>query len=115
MAEIKAKVETSNRKYRTATWENGVSGDTFAAVGLGQFPQQTVQIIGTVDGAQTGLEGSNDGGTTWFDITSDGSTAISGIGGFYIWESPQIIRPKEASGGASGTDLTYIIGAPAIL
>ena len=115
MATILPTVETTNRKYRKATWANGVNGDDFQAVGLGEFPERMVQILGTEDGAATGLEGSNDGGTTWFDLTSDGSTAISGIGGHWIWENPELMRPKTASGGATGTDLTYIIGAPAIL
>lgn len=114
MAEIKPVVQTSNRKYREAAWENGANGDTFQEVGFGAYPEKTVQIIGTVGGAATGLEGSNDG-STWFDLTTDGSTAITGLGGFWIWENPQLVRPKEASGGDGTTDLTYIIGAPAIL
>ncbi len=115
MAEISPTVITTDRKYRKATWENGVVDDTFKAVGMAEFPEKTLQIIGTLDGADSGLQGSNDGGTTWVDLTTDGSTVITGIGAFWVWENTEIVRPKTAANGASGTDLTYILGAPAIL
>lgn len=115
MATITPTVETTNQKYRKATWTGAVNGDDFQAVSFGPYPIQNVQIIGTADGAATGLEGSNDGGTTWVDLTTDGSTAITGTGVHYIWENVERVRPKTASGGASGTSLSYIIGAPAIL
>ncbi len=115
MAEIKPTVETTNRKTRKATWSNGVANDTFAAVGMGEFPNKTVQIIGTEDTAASGLQGSNDGGTTWVALTSDGSTAITGPGLHYIWENTELVRPTPTGGGASGTDLSYIITASAIL
>lgn len=115
MAEIKATVAVTNRKFCEAAWEDGAVDDTFAAVGMAAFPEKTLQIIGTVDGADTGLQGSNDGGTTWIDLTSDGATVITGLGLHWVWENTEIVRPKTATNGGGSTSLTYLLGAPAIL
>ena len=115
MAEISPTVVTTNSKFREATWLNGADDDTFKAVGMAAYPEKTLQIIGVLNGADSGLQGSNDGGTTWVDLTTDGTNAIVGLGVHWVWENTEIVRPKTALNGGVTTDLTYILGAPAIL
>jgi len=107
MAEIKP-VETDNNRFQgQVEWADVDSGDTFQEAGIGQYPSQTLQISGTLSGATVGLEGSNDG-TNWVDLTTDGSTAIDGLGIFWVWETPRYVRPS-LSGGDGSTDLTFTI------
>ncbi len=106
---IVAPVTTKNvNKYLDVLWETLTSGDSGAVATIGQYPDKTVQITGTLDTTTPSLEGSMDQ-TTWFQLTSDGTNAIAGLGLFYVWENPNFIRPLNVGGGAS-TDIDYQLG-----
>lgn len=75
-----------------ANTENGL------AAGLSKWPTKSVQAIGA--GAVT-IQGSNDGGTTWATLTSDGTTPIPALTGGAIvspYENTDLIRPGAATG-----------------
>ena len=82
---------------------------------LGQTPDKTVQVIGTFGAsASIAIEGSNDGGVTWFPCHDIGNSVIALIaaGGALIVENPKLIRPNLSNGDGS-TDIDgYIVAVP---
>jgi hypothetical protein len=83
----------------TAKWVLA-SGDTGKPVAMADYPDRTVQAIGT--GTTVTIEGSNDL-STWKALNDTTGTAISLSSGDFavILENPQYIRPVAASAGAT--------------
>lgn len=73
-------------------------------------PDKTFQATGTFGSGTLTLEGSNDGGTTWFGLHDPSVTAISltAAGGGAILENPLLIRPS-LSGSTGATVSVYIL------
>jgi hypothetical protein len=89
----------------TAKWVLA-SGDTGKGLAMADYPDRTVQAIGT--GTTVTVEGSNDG-TTWTALNDTTGTAISLSSGDFavILENPAYVRAVAASAGAT----VIIIGA----
>lgn len=73
------------------------------ALGMADFQDRTVQVLGTFGGATVTIQGSNDDGTTWATLTDPlgNNLAFTAAGMKQITELPQFIRPLVSS--ASGT------------
>ena len=94
--------------WETLTTTNRVGGGVL----LAQYPDKTVQVIGNFAGsAEITIEGSNDGGTTWFELRDITGTALAYLAaeGDLILENPKMIRPLLASGDASADIDVYLI------
>ncbi|MCH8949630.1 MAG: hypothetical protein IIB87_04555 [Chloroflexi bacterium] len=108
MPTIDLEVIATDTKYRTVKWPSLEDGDDGKVADVGQYPDRSLQITGTLGGAVPSLEGSMDR-VTWFQLTSDGVTAIGALGMFWVWENPKFTRPKNV-GGDGTTDVTYQLG-----
>lgn len=113
MAIIKPVTTNSDKKYLKVNWQTLEDGDEGAIAAVGQYPDKTLQISGTLSGAVPALEGSMDQ-AVWFGLTSDGTTAIAALGMFYVWENPNFVRPKNTGGDAS-TDVNYLLGMSSLV
>jgi len=94
-------------------WEGfAASADVGTAVEYGSWRDRTVQVLGTFTGSlEITIEGSNDGGTTWFPLTktSDGtSIALTAAGGCGINEVAKLIRPRATAGSGGGDADVYL-------
>lgn len=79
-------------------WPALANAESGIAASLSKFPTKSVQAIGA--GSVT-IQGSNDGGTTWATLTSDGVTPIPALTGGAIvspFENTELIRPGAATG-----------------
>ena len=82
---------------------------------LGRTPDKTVQVFGTFGAsASIAIEGSNDGGTTWFACHDISNTAIALIaaGGALIVENPKLLRPNLTNGDGSTDIDVFIVAVP---
>ena len=86
-----------------------------AGVLMATTPDKTVQVTGTFGAsASIAIEGSNDGGTTWFachDITNT-VIALTAAGAALIVENPKLLRPNLSSGDGSTDIDVYIVAVP---
>ena len=86
-----------------------------SGVQMAQAPDKTVQVLGTFGAsASIAIEGSNDGGTTWFpchDITN-AVIALTAASGALIVENPKMIRPVLSNGDGSTDVDVYIVAVP---
>lgn len=79
-------------------WPALANLDNGVAASLSKWPVKSIQAIGA--GSVT-IQGSNDGGTTWATLTSDGVTPIPALTGGAIvapYENTELIRPGAATG-----------------
>ena len=94
-------------------WEElDTSNRDGSGVLLAQYPDKTVQVVGNFSGsAEITIEGSNDGGTTWFELRDITGTALAYLAteGDLILENPKLIRPLLAAGDASADLDVYLI------
>ena len=84
-------------------------------VAMAKHPDKTVHVIGNFSGsAEITIEGSNDGGTGWFELRDITGTALSYLaaGGDLILENPTLIRPLLAAGNGT-TDIDVYLAARA--
>jgi hypothetical protein len=95
-------------------WEGLATGDDGAPVELPSWPDKTVQVLGNFNAASVTLtmQGSLDGGTTYFSLTDPQGNAIAktAAAAEVISESPKTIRPL-ASGGAAGDIDIYLLAS----
>lgn len=101
MAEIRGYGSVQNDAQIIYTWPDLANGDTGVAVSPKMFGDISVQVTGTFgSGGKMDLEGSNDGGTTWFILKDpQGSTlAIQNTIISKIQEYPALIRPNVNAG-----------------
>lgn len=92
------------------TWTGLTGTDTGAAHSCPQLADKTVQISGTFATATVVIEGSNDGGSTWFTLTDPQGNNISKTAAAMetIAENPQMIRPKLTAGTTDAINVTVI-------
>ncbi len=114
MATRNAKIDgPTNDGVFVASWTGLLNGDTGVGIGMGKFPDKTVQAVGPFGtaGAVT-IEGSNDGGTTWGVLHDPQGVDIS-IGDtqpIVIAESPLLMRPDVTAGDGATNIKVYIVG-----
>ena len=87
-----------------------------SGVAIAEHPDKTVHVVGNFSGsAEITIEGSNDGGTGWFELKDITGTALSYLaaGGDLILENPTLIRPLLASGDSSA-DIDVFLVARAV-
>jgi hypothetical protein len=63
-----------------------------------QYPEKSVQVKGTFAGGTVLIEGSNDGGTTYFTLTDPQGNplAFTAAGGERITENVTKVRPRAS-------------------
>lgn len=91
-------------------WEGLVTGDTADPVEMPDWPDMTVQIVGTfAGGTSVSLTGSNDG-TNYVALTDPQGNAITKTAAALeaVTEAPRYIKPTIASGVADDIDV-YLI------
>ena len=91
------------------TWASIVEGDTATKVTTAQFSRKCFQTKGTFGSATIVAQGSNDGGTTFANLTDHGDTAISHTSASIdeIGQNPLDIRPSTS--GGSGSSVTVVL------
>ncbi len=83
-----------------------------SGIQLAKYPDKTVQVVGNFSGsAEITIEGSNDDGTTWFELRDSTGTALAYLaaGGDMILENPKLLRPLLAAGDGSADLDVYIV------
>ena len=109
---------------RTHKWTAGpvtTANPTTSTLSASRLSDKTVQVFGTFGaGATLTIQGSNDGGTTWFscnDSRGEGNpldfTTAGGADGRAINENPDMLRGSLA-GGDGTTSLTIIITSSSV-
>jgi hypothetical protein len=99
--------------YTKLQWASLDQDDSGAPAQIPEFANKTVQVLGTFGvGGSVTLQGSNDGGTTWFTLTDPQGNPLTftAAGGEYVAETPEKIRPLVTAGDGT-TDLTVIVVA----
>lgn len=94
-------------------WEGlDTSNRDGSGVKLVNYPDKTVQVVGNFAGsADVSIEGSNDGGTTWFELrdSADAELGYLATGGDVILENPTLLRPILASGNGTTDIDVYLV------
>ncbi len=109
MATVTVSIKPKAGGVRLATWTALGNADTGSAIQIPDYPDKTVEILGTWGSATAVVEGSSDG-TTYTTLKDIGSTALSftaDSGPKVILENPLFIRVSTS--GGTGTDLDAII------
>lgn len=87
-------------------WDTMTNGDTGNPVQLSHLPDKTLHIHGDLGGGTFILEGSNNGGVTWFTLRyadTRGQILVTAVpDGGLIVENPLAIRPRIAGGALAG-------------
>ena len=94
------------------TWSGLLNSDDGARVTLTDFPDRTVQIVGTFGaGGSVNFEGSNNG-TDWAVLTDPQGNPITKTAAAmeFVTETPRYVRPR-VTGGDGTTDLSVILFA----
>lgn len=94
------------------TWSGLLNGDDGARVTLSDFPDRTVQIIGTFGaGGSVNFEGSNNG-TNWAVLTDPQGNPITKTAASleFVTETPRYVRPVVTAGDGT-TNLSVILFA----
>jgi len=75
------------------------------------YADRNVQLVGTLGGATIVLQGSNDGGTTWYSLDDPQGNDLSftAAGGKAISEVPELTRPLLT--GGAGSSVTVLVMA----
>lgn len=94
-------------------WPNLANGDTGVAVSPKYYADLCVQVTGTFgSGGKMDLEGSNDGGSSWFVLKDKQGTtlALQDTSINALQEYPALIRPNVNAGDGT-TDLSiHLVG-----
>ena len=112
MAAVPYITNTERSRVKTTTWTalTATNDSGQPEHSLDDFADKTIQVKGTFNGATVNIQGSNDGGTTYWalhDLQGD-EIAITTAGGTLIAENPALIRPFTSGGGGSQS-LTVIL------
>lgn len=94
------------------TWSGLLNGDDGSPVNLSDFPDRTVQVIGTFGaGGSVNFEGSNNG-VNWAVLTDPQGNAISKTTASMeaVTETPVFVRPIVTAGDGA-TNLSVIMFA----
>lgn len=87
------------------TWGGLLNGDDGSPVDLLDYPDRTVQFVGTFGaGGSVTFEGTNDG-TNWAPLTDPQGTAITktAAGLEAVTEVPRYVRPRVTAGDGTTT------------
>ena len=122
MTVIAPVVTQLNVKAVEVRWPNMENGDTGGPVALPQYPDKTVQVVGTFStGGSVEMEGSPEaapGAGDWGGLHNPQGTLISfGVGALendpmVLAENTRVMRPV-VSAGDSSTDVTVVVIAVA--
>jgi hypothetical protein len=98
---------------RAITW-SCTGNATGSSCAFGQWPDRTISVQGTWGSATFVLQGSNDGGTTWFTLTDHLGNSISWTANTMalVAENPGLVR-ATTSGGTSTSVTVYMYGSRA--
>lgn len=79
-----------------------------------EYADRSVQVLGTFGGANVVLQGSNDGGATWFALDDPQGTDMSfgAAGGKAVSEATERMRPLLTGGSASSITVTLYCRRP---
>lgn len=94
------------------TWTGLLNGDDGSPVNLSDFPDRTIQILGTFGtGGSVNFEGSNNN-TNWEILTDPQGNAITKTAASmeFVTETPLWVRPRVTAGDGT-TSLTVIMFA----
>lgn len=94
------------------TWASIGDSDTCTKVTTAQFNRKCFQTKGTFTGPATIVaQGSNDGGTTYANLTDHGDTAISHTSASIdeIGQNPLDIRPSTSGGSSSSVTVVLTL------
>lgn len=97
MATRAVTIDEAGNGVIVAVWADLDAADDGKPVALAGWPTKTMQVIG---GTTVDMQGSNDGGTTWFALSTVAGAAITTAapGGYTIRENPLLIRPNNVAG-----------------
>lgn len=116
MAVITGYGDVHNDGHIQYHWEGLGNGDQGVGVSLATFAETSVQVSGTFgSGGDMNLEGSNDGGTTWFVLNDPQGTAlaITDTGVYKVQEYAELVRPNVIAGdGTTNLDIHLISRKP---
>lgn len=83
----------------TKSWSDITASETGTAWRAGALADRTVQVVGTLSNGTVIIEGSCDGGTTYFTLRDHDGEALSltAVGGHAIREATEYIRYRTTS------------------
>lgn len=93
----------------TYTLTNGDPDGTPIGPNHADYADRNVQALGTFGGAAVAIQGSNDGGTTWYTLDDPQGTDLSfaAAGGKAISEVPLLMRPSLTGGAGSSVTVAF--------
>jgi hypothetical protein len=94
------------------TWSGLLNGDNGSAVSLTDYPDRTIQIVGTFgSGGSVTFQGSNDG-VNYIALTDPQGNALTKTAAALelVAETPRFVRPTVTAGDGT-TDLTVVMFA----
>jgi hypothetical protein len=105
-------IPSDDISYLRVKWEGfAASGDVGGSVAMPVFPDRTVQALGTfAGGLEITIEGSLDGGTTWFTLTDPQGNSLvkTSAAGEAVTELVPLIRPRATAGSGGGDVDVYL-------
>ena len=103
----------AHKRTQRYLWETLTGDDDGSPVSISDGTDGSIQATGTFDSATVNFQGSNDGGTTWFNLTDETGTeiALTAAGGKMFLPRADKVRPLTSGGGAStDIDVHMVIG-----
>ena len=102
----------NNKGVVEAFWDNLTNNDTGTPIDVSDRPDRTVSVQGTFGGATMTLQGSMDGGTTYFTLSDNlgAPIALTVAGTVLVAQNTKTIRPNVTGGGGT-TDLDVYVTA----
>jgi hypothetical protein len=107
------RVGKTGKKIQKYLWETLTGADDGSPVVVADGTDGSIQATGTFDSATLNFQGSNDGGTTWFNLTDETGTeiALTAAGGKMFLPRVDRIRPLTSGGGGScDIDVYMVLG-----
>lgn len=104
--------EWITKRVHKQTWSAIPNGNQGSSLSAAHLSDKCVQVTGTFGvGGSVTIKGSNDGGTTWANLTDPGGTVITftATGMKQILENPQLIRPDVTAGDGSTALNVFIV------
>lgn len=103
------------KRASKTSWLALANGDTGFPDSSGRLSDKSVQVTGTFGaGGSVTIQGSNDGGTTWFtlnDPSAGTDLTFTTAGGFEILENVELIRPNVTAGDGTTALNVYLFCA----
>lgn len=112
MAVKTATIEPIGASAYLVSWAAMANGDSGDPVKFAGAADRSIQVNGTFGvGGTVVLEGSNDGGTTWFTLTDPQGNAISKTANALeaVSEVTVLVRPRVTAGDGTTSLLAYLL------